>query len=98
MHPVFAANTIQGWLEDTLSLSPGWALGVAAAIHAFLVLNFFGLAPFVFIWAERKVSGRIQDRLGPTRVGGRFGWLHLYGQLVQPLSKGAVLGERAPLK
>ena len=31
MHPVFAANTIQGWLEDTLSLSPGWALGVAAA-------------------------------------------------------------------
>ena len=29
---------------------------------------------------------------------GRFGWLHLYGQLVQPLSRGAVLGERAPLK
>ena len=35
----------------------------------------FGLPAGVFIWVERKMSGRIQDRLGPTRCGGRFGWL-----------------------
>lgn len=59
---------------------------IAAVIHVALVGAFFGLPAAVFIWAERKVSARIQDRLGPTRVGGRFGWLQALadgGKLVQ---------------
>ncbi len=53
----------------------GWPWFAVAVLHTILIGLFFGLPAGVFIWAERKVSGRIQDRLGPTRVGGRFGWL-----------------------
>ncbi|MEW4563287.1 NADH-quinone oxidoreductase subunit NuoH [Bremerella sp. JC770] len=68
----------------------GWEfLGytIAALIQAFLLVNVIALGAFVFIWAERKVSGRIQDRLGPTRTGGAFGWLQSLADGIKLLSK-----------
>jgi NADH-quinone oxidoreductase subunit H len=46
-----------------------WNVLAAGAASAGLLFAYIGGSTFFAIWAERKVSARIQDRLGPTRVG-----------------------------
>lgn len=69
-------------------ISPDWlAYAIAAFIQAFLLVNLVAVGALVFIWLERKVSGRIQDRLGPTRVGGKFGWLQTLADGIKLVTK-----------
>lgn len=95
MSPLLAAETISEFLQEGFSLpglgeqkfSADAAMLIAALVHVTLVGLFFGLPAGVFIWAERKVSARIQDRLGPTRVGGRFGWLQSLADGIKLIQK-----------
>jgi len=93
MNGLLAALTIRQFLNDQLS---SWgdsdtvslvAFLLAALIHAALLINLFAVLPLVYIWLERKVAGRIQDRLGPTRVGGKFGWLQTLADGIKLIQK-----------
>jgi NADH-quinone oxidoreductase subunit H len=64
---------------------------VAALIPTLLLVSFVAGSAIFFIWLERKVCGRIQDRLGPTRVGGKFGWLQTIADGMKLLVKEDVI-------
>ncbi len=79
-----------GWLA---TFPPDHWLGyvIAALVQCGLLLLVPAAGALIFIWLERKVAGRIQDRLGPTRVGGKFGWLQTLADGIKLIAKEDVM-------
>ena len=80
-------NWLLGGFGVTLAADHWLGVLLTALIHIFLLINVVAVGALVFIWMERKVSGRIQDRLGPTRVGGKFGWLQTLADGLKLITK-----------
>jgi NADH-quinone oxidoreductase subunit H len=82
--------TAAGWIRDILTFLFGNELlvnilmtlvGIGAIISVILT------SAIVFTYAERKVCAFMQVRIGPNRVGGRFGLLQPVADMLKLMSK-----------
>ena len=77
---IFASNQFAPWIRGVLG---GLVIGAV-----------FGGA-LVMVYLERKFLGDIQSRIGPNRVGGRFGVLQLIADAIKLFTKEDIIPAKA---
>jgi NADH-quinone oxidoreductase subunit H len=74
-------------VKDLFSfLPPPFDLIAYCVVVGSVVVSFVAATASIFVWLERKVSGRMQDRLGPTRLG-LFGLPQMVADAIKLLVK-----------
>ncbi|MEM7115050.1 MAG: NADH-quinone oxidoreductase subunit NuoH [Chloroflexota bacterium] len=86
--------TVFDYLRTLWGPAP-WVEVVLDIISILVVSTFALLVVFLLGWTERKVLARMQDRIGPNRVGGRFGQLQMVADVVKMLTKEMIIPQNA---
>lgn len=92
-------NTIGAWLAGLLeNVGAGQVVIdiVVGSIGALTIIIFLLTLALFIIWVERKVVGRMQDRIGPNRVG-PWGILQNFADVAKLLTKEIIIPTGADL-
>jgi NADH-quinone oxidoreductase subunit H len=77
---------------------PSWlVVAIITALPALACFTFMALGPLVYVYAERKISAFMQDRIGPNRVG-PIGLLQTLADTIKLLFKEAIFPRKVDRK
>ncbi len=91
----FIGSQLAAWLTG-LGLAENWVSLILQLVGALALGTAVLILTFLLIWAERKIVARIQDRLGPNRVG-PYGIFQTVADLLKLVTKELITPEGADL-